>query len=621
MPRLTTALTTTLALALSTGLALVAHTDAAPEASVGRLSLAAAEPGSSIPGSSVPTRFRVATFNVLGFGHTMPGGDKEGRADGRTRMEWATQVVKADRTDLIGFQEFEPPQWQKFAELMPTWALWPTAKQGTQATQNTIGWDTTVWTAAQTLLYQAPYFHGTMQPRPYVQLRNNATGQLIWVLNTHNPANTFGDAQKWRDQSERIQAALVNDLRKAAPDQPVILTGDMNDREKFYCPVTFLTDLESASGGTHGDPPDGSCAPAKPTDIDWIMGTSDLSFTGYSRRYDALVKKSSDHPYISATASVASPAAQAAGVEHVVLIDLQGVPSRVVSASRTPTLARMRAADAATLNARGTVERRTALPNTVSILTARPIVRARNGHGVADTKPTTVARAAGHYVKSVFDVVHDAGATTSLYSGDLHANLLGRSWGPSHGAADTIGRDNGRRKITAGVVDKKDTVAVAAARKRLATHPTAFTFVQMAGPADAAVDTRFGSRAYLQALAGADRQVSRILQTINKNPSTKGSTMVIVTSSSTALPASSGRHAVPLIVRGPSVPHADLYKLNPQYADPGTAPSTYAGTQPIRTSMIANLVTSSLRLPTIPGSSFNDKQDLNVFVEPVAPPA
>ena len=139
--------------------------------------------------------------------------------------------------------------------------------------------------------------------------------------------------------------------------------------------------------------------------------------------------------------------------------------------------------------------------------------------------------------------------------------------------------------------------------------------------ADAAVSSRFGSKAYLRALAGADRQVSRILQTINRNPATRGSTMVIVTSTSTALPASSGRHAVPLIVRGPSVPHADLYKLNPQYADPGTAPSTYAGTQPIRTSMIANLVTSSLRLPTIPGSSFNDKQDLNVFVEPVAPPA
>ena len=89
-------------------------------------------------------------------------------------------------------------------------------------------------------------------------------------------------------------------------------------------------------------------------------------------------------------------------------------------------------------------------------------------------------------------------------------------------------------------MDKKDTVAVAAARKRLATRPTAFTFIQMAGPADAAVSTRFGSKDYLAALAGADRQVSRILQTINKNPATKGSTMVIVTSSSTALPASSG---------------------------------------------------------------------------------
>ena len=37
--------------------------------------------------------------------------------------------------------------------------------------------------------------------------------------------------------------------------------------------------------------------------------------------------------------------------------------------------------------------------------------------------------------------------------------------------------------------------------------------------------------------------------------------------------------------------------------------------------MIANLVTSALRLPTLPGSVFNTRQDLNVFVEPVAPPS
>jgi hypothetical protein len=273
------------------------------------------------------------------------------------------------------------------------------------------------------------------------------------------------------------------------------------------------------------------------------------------------------------------------------------------------------------MNARGTVERRASLPNAVSILTGRPVVRSRNGHGVADTLPRTVAGAAGHYVKSVFDVVHDLGGTTSLYSGDVRARLLTRSWGPTNGAADTTGRDNGRRKLTTAVVGSKDASAVLAARRRLASHPTALTFVQLAGPANAAATTRLGSSDYLKALRTADRQVSRILQTINKSAATKGSTMVIVTSSTTALPASSGRHAVPLIVRGPSVSHADLYRLNRQYAYPGTGATTYSGAQPIRTGMIANLVTTALLLPSIPGSVFDAAQDLNVFDAPVLPPA
>ena len=63
------------------------------------------------PDATSPTTFRVATFNVLGFGHTEPGGDRKGWANGRKRMLWATRVITASRVNLIGFQEFEPPQY------------------------------------------------------------------------------------------------------------------------------------------------------------------------------------------------------------------------------------------------------------------------------------------------------------------------------------------------------------------------------------------------------------------------------------------------------------------------------------------------------------------------------
>ena len=599
-----------LTLAVGATLAVLGPTqDSAPS----QVSLSAAAAARS---TATPTTFRVANFNVLGYSHTAPGGNRKGWAGGLTRMVWATQIIENTDADLVGFQEFEPPQYDKFAELMPSWTLWPTKAEGNNATANSIAWKSSDWTAVVKTTYKAPYFYGIMLPRPLVQLRNNATGQLVWVLNTHNPADTRGNAQQWRDQSERIQAALVNDLRRQQPDVPVIFVGDMNDRERFYCPVTYLTELESASGGTHGDPPDGSCTPATQMKVDWIMGTDDIGFSGYTSLNDALVRKTTDHTYLYADASIPSQAARAANIKHVVVIDVEGLPSRVVGPRRTPTLTRLRDTGASTLNARGAVESRASLPNTVSILTGRSVAK----HGVRSTKDTgkTVQGAARQYVSSVFDMAHNLGLTTSLYSGDTRAAMLVRSWNAQHGGLDSVGRNNGRRKFSTALVARKDSTAVSAARTRLATKPSRLTFIQLGDPARVAHETRFGSRQYVAAVKTADRRVSGIMRAINSNAKTRGTTLVIVTSSTSSLPAGSRGYGVPLIVRGPSVPHASLYTLNPRYADPGTRSTTYAGTQPIRTGMIANLVTSSLLLPVIPRSTFNSRQDLSVFVDPAA---
>ena len=602
-------------LAVAASLALLGTTGTARSPESADL-LAPASLATVAPTGTAPTTFRVGNFNVLGFGHTEPGGDRKGYADGRKRMVWATQAITASRVDLIGFQEFEPPQYAKFAELMPAWSLWPTPQQGNSAIANSIAWKSSVWTAVVKTTYQSPYFHGGLQARPIVQLRNNATGQLVWVLNTHNPANVAGDAQRWRDQAERIQAAKINDLRRQQPQVPVIFTGDMNDRERFYCPMTYLTELESASGGYHGDPPDGTCQPAKPVSIDWIMGTDDVDFSGYTTRNDALVRKASDHAYIYAAASVPSQAARAANVKRVVVVDVEGLPSSFVSARHTPTLARMRAYGASTLNARAAVESRAVLPNTVSIVTGRSVAK----HGVRFFRDTgtTVQRAAGQYVSSMFDIAHNLDMSTALYSGDERAALLTRSWNAKNGGTDSYGRNNGRKKISTAVVSSRDSIAVAAARKQLAKSAPRLTFVQLSGPANAAKASRVGSKGYVAALRAADTRVARILGSINANPKTRGTTLVIVTSSATALPATSRHFAVPLLVRGPKVPHADLYRLNPRYVDPGTRRTTYAGAQPIRTGMVANLVTTALRLPRIPRSTFDTRQDFNVFVDPTA---
>ena len=288
--------------------------------------------------SAPATVFKVANFNVLGHSHTAPGGNRPGWASSSQRMLWTTQLINKYGVGLIGFQEFEPVQYDRFSSLMPSWEAWPGRAIPGSSSQS-IAWNKNLWTAVVRRTFKSPYFYGHMQNRPLVQLRNNTTGQLVWVMNTHNPANTRGDAQKWRDQAERIQAALVNELKKTSPTVPVIFTGDMNDRERFYCPVTYLTDLESASGGTTSTSP-AACEPRKPMRVDWIMGTSDIRFSGYTDVEDALVDKTSDHSFLFATAYHPAQDARAAGVKRVVVIDAQGLRSNVVCGGPHPTARR-----------------------------------------------------------------------------------------------------------------------------------------------------------------------------------------------------------------------------------------------------------------------------------------
>ena len=52
----------------------------------------------------------------------------------------------------------------------------------------------------------------------------------------HNPANVRGPAAQWRARAIRIERAKIIELRKTG--RPVFFTGDFNDREKAFCPMT-----------------------------------------------------------------------------------------------------------------------------------------------------------------------------------------------------------------------------------------------------------------------------------------------------------------------------------------------------------------------------------------------
>jgi endonuclease/exonuclease/phosphatase family metal-dependent hydrolase len=232
---------------------------------------------------------RVATFNVLGASHTKPGGNSSNHINARTRMRWTVKTLTKHRIDIVGMQEFEPVQEATFMGL--TGGTWQHFPQGEST--NVVAWRSDQWAAVATGRLPVPYFHGHRIGMPYVLLED-AVGHRVWVISVHNPADTRGPARRWRAAAVRAEANLITQLH--ADGTPVILTGDMNARAPFFCAVTSRAPVHAANGGHTS----GSCRPPTPMEIDWIVSTSDVSFSGYISTRHSPIDRASDHRMVYA---------------------------------------------------------------------------------------------------------------------------------------------------------------------------------------------------------------------------------------------------------------------------------------------------------------------------------
>lgn len=252
-----------------------------------------------------PTQFTISSLNVLGAGHTAPGGNRPGWASGAKRMKWQTELMEEHGVDVIGLQEFQLPQLKKFEELLgATWDSFPKMAWGKQGMRNSVAWRSDQWELVSGSWERIPYFHGNMLRMPVVLLRHLETGQQIYVGSFHNPANARGPAAKWRKQATEIQVAMVNRLRTET-GLPVFVTGDMNEKDLYFCRFTAATDMVAANGG-HNTGTGGlsGCAPTRPTYVDWIFGSPETRFTSYIANRGPKVRKSTDHPMIIAEAEL-----------------------------------------------------------------------------------------------------------------------------------------------------------------------------------------------------------------------------------------------------------------------------------------------------------------------------
>jgi hypothetical protein len=243
------------------------------------------------------TTFRVGTFNVLGSSHTARiGGNKRGYSSGATRMGMAYSLISQADLDVVGFQEFEEPQYARFRSLAGSrWDVYPGPTLDRGSIRDSIAWRTDVWKLVEANSIAIPYFHGQLIRRPVIKLENIESGREVWFFNTHNPATTpnHGNNAHWRGVAISIEIRLANQL--AADGTPVVFTGDYNDRAEVFCPIVGGTDMEAANGGSY----DGGCATPSGMDVDWIFG-SGIEWSDFVSASKGIVGRVSDHPFVYA---------------------------------------------------------------------------------------------------------------------------------------------------------------------------------------------------------------------------------------------------------------------------------------------------------------------------------
>ena len=250
--------------------------------------------------AATETTFTISSFNVLGSSHTR---DSSTYATGPSRQRGVVRLLDRHDVDVVGFQELQADQLTRFLKLTDgSYEVYPGFDLGrTVATEDSLAWRTSMWEAVQKTTVDIPYFDGRPRHMPVVELRNKQTGITAWFANFHNPATNANHPgqDQWRAQAIADEVALARKLHRT--HLPVFFTGDMNEREKVFCPMTGQAPMRAARGGSNHD---GTCHPDHPWYVDWIFGTKRLTFSDYVEDKSPLDQRTTDHPVIVSTAHI-----------------------------------------------------------------------------------------------------------------------------------------------------------------------------------------------------------------------------------------------------------------------------------------------------------------------------
>lgn len=248
-----------------------------------------------------PFSFQIATHNVLGASHTSGKKNRRGFAGAATRMGYTVSLINTHGIDIVGLQEFQSSQYSMFRGRLPGFEVYPGLSAGRLGVENSIAWRSAMFDVVDSYTIGVPYFGGRIRQMPVIRFKEPKTGREFWVANFHSPADKYGGAARWRLAATNVQIDLVNKLREET-GLPVFITGDMNERESYFCRISAAADIASASGGGSGAP----CQPPPgPVPVDWVLASTDVKVENFQDIRTGIITRASDHPLLVATVLLA----------------------------------------------------------------------------------------------------------------------------------------------------------------------------------------------------------------------------------------------------------------------------------------------------------------------------
>jgi alpha-tubulin suppressor-like RCC1 family protein len=236
-----------------------------------------------------PYGFRLASFNVLGNGHSRPYAHDDRFGPSRMRAEWTAQALITGGIHVAGLQE---PTAGQLAGILTAakgrYAAFPDPERGDLSVEASLVWDTRRFEATRKTVIRTQFISRVL-PRPVVRLKDRATGRQFWVMNVHNAP---WDYQAKRNAATRVQIARIKELEESG--LPVYYVGDFNEKRTILCKVLRKTGLSSPAGGRINA--QGECIePRQRMRVDWIFGSKFVKWSGFSYSKPPLVRLSTDH--------------------------------------------------------------------------------------------------------------------------------------------------------------------------------------------------------------------------------------------------------------------------------------------------------------------------------------